>query len=114
MSAGSTSRPPRKTEPQCTTCSAFSAWSPMESLTRRLAPSFGGYSICSDCLLRVFWMMRQLSKFRGSFRRALSMPYASDKQRKYLHAKKPEVAARYDRDIKAGKKKTVPKKKGRK
>lgn len=37
------------------------------------------------------------------------MPYASDKQRKYLHAKKPEVAARFDRDIKAGKKKTAKK-----
>lgn len=34
------------------------------------------------------------------------MPYESDKQRKYLHAKKPEVAARFDRDIK----KKAPKK----
>lgn len=31
------------------------------------------------------------------------MPYASDKQRKYLHAKKPSVAAKFDKDIKAGK-----------
>lgn len=31
------------------------------------------------------------------------MPYASDKQRKYLHAKKPGVAAKFDSDIKAGK-----------
>jgi hypothetical protein len=37
------------------------------------------------------------------------MPYASDKQRKYLHSQKPEVAARFDRDIKAGKKKAVKK-----
>lgn len=28
-------------------------------------------------------------------------PYKSAKQRAYLHAKKPEVAARFDRDIKA-------------
>lgn len=38
------------------------------------------------------------------------MPYKSDKQRRYLHAAKPEVAARFDRDIKAGKKKTAPRK----
>lgn len=37
------------------------------------------------------------------------MPYASDKQRKYLHAKKPDVAARFDRDIKAGHKRAVKK-----
>lgn len=42
------------------------------------------------------------------------MPYASDKQRKYLHAKKPEVAARFDRDIKVGKKKSKPTKRGKK
>jgi len=32
------------------------------------------------------------------------MPYESDKQRAYLHAKKPKVAAKFDKDIKAGKK----------
>ena len=32
------------------------------------------------------------------------MPYKSEKQRKYLHAQKPEVAKRFDRDIKAKKK----------
>lgn len=37
------------------------------------------------------------------------MPYESDKQRKYLHAKKPKVAARFDRDIKARKSKGRPK-----
>lgn len=31
------------------------------------------------------------------------MPYKSEKQRKYLHSQKPEVAAKFDRDIKAGK-----------
>ena len=31
-------------------------------------------------------------------------PYKSEKQRKYLHSQKPEVAARFDKDIKAGKK----------
>lgn len=36
------------------------------------------------------------------------MPYKSDKQRKYLHSQKPEVAARFDKDIKA-KKKAAPK-----
>ncbi len=40
------------------------------------------------------------------------MPYASDKQRAYLHAKKPKVAAKFDKDIKAGKK--PAKKAGRK
>lgn len=35
------------------------------------------------------------------------MPYESDKQRAYLHAKKPKVAAKFDKDIKAGKKKPV-------
>lgn len=39
------------------------------------------------------------------------MPYASDKQRKYLHSQKPEVAKRFDKDIKAGKK-SAPKKGG--
>jgi hypothetical protein len=28
------------------------------------------------------------------------MSYSSDKQRKYLHSQKPEVAAKFDRDIK--------------
>lgn len=36
------------------------------------------------------------------------MPYKSDKQRKYLHSQKPEVAARFDKDIRA-KKKAAPK-----
>lgn len=40
------------------------------------------------------------------------MPYASDKQRGYLHAKKPKVAAKIDKDIKAGKKGNM--KKGKK
>lgn len=40
------------------------------------------------------------------------MPYASDKQRKYLHAKKPSVAAKFDKDIKSGKGKAAPKKGG--
>lgn len=43
------------------------------------------------------------------------MPYKSEKQRKYLHASKPEVAARYDKDIKAGRGSKKPvKKTGRK
>lgn len=39
-----------------------------------------------------------LSKSKDS---GTGMPYKSAKQRAYLHAKKPEVAARFDRDIKA-------------
>ena len=35
------------------------------------------------------------------------MPYKSEKQRKYLHSQKPEVAAKFDKDIKA--KKAAPK-----
>lgn len=35
------------------------------------------------------------------------MPYASEKQRKYLHSQKPEVAARFDREIKGSGKKAV-------
>lgn len=31
------------------------------------------------------------------------MPYKSEKQRKYLHAKEPEVAAKWDREEKARK-----------
>lgn len=42
------------------------------------------------------------------------MPYASDKQRKYLHSQKPEVAAKFDKEIRAGKKKATPKKRGKK
>lgn len=42
------------------------------------------------------------------------MPYASKKQSRYLHSQKPEVAKKFDRDIKAGKKKAKPKKKGSK
>lgn len=38
-------------------------------------------------------------------------PYKSEKQRKYLHSQKPEVAAKYDKDIKKGAaKKAAPKK----
>jgi hypothetical protein len=40
------------------------------------------------------------------------MPYKSAKQSRYLHSQKPEVAARFDADIKAGKKKAI--KKGKK
>lgn len=32
-------------------------------------------------------------------------PYASDKQRKLLHAKHPKIAARWDKEEKAAKKK---------
>lgn len=45
------------------------------------------------------------------------MPYQSDKQRKYLHSQKPEVAARFDKDIRAKKKaapKAASKKRGKK
>lgn len=35
------------------------------------------------------------------------MPYASDKQRKYMHAKHPDIAARWDKEVKA--KKAAPK-----
>ena len=41
------------------------------------------------------------------------MPYESEKQRRYLHSQKPDVAKKFDKDIKAGKKKPV-KKGGRK
>lgn len=40
------------------------------------------------------------------------MPYKSEKQRRYLHSQKPEVAAKFDRDIKrSGKKAVQPTKK---
>lgn len=42
------------------------------------------------------------------------MPYKSEKQRKYLHAAKPEVAKKFDKDIKKSGKKAVAKKKGKK
>lgn len=42
------------------------------------------------------------------------MPYKSAKQSRYLHSQKPEVAARFDRDIKAGKKPAIQKKKAKK
>lgn len=35
------------------------------------------------------------------------MPYKSDKQRKYMHAKHPDIAARWDKEAKA--KKAAPK-----
>lgn len=43
------------------------------------------------------------------------MPYKSDKQRKFMHAKHPKIAARWDRETggKVAKKKTK-KRKGRK
>lgn len=47
------------------------------------------------------------------------MPYKSEKQRKYLHSQKPEVAAKFDRDIKSKKssitaaKKAATKRKGK-
>lgn len=39
------------------------------------------------------------------------MPYKSDKQRKYMHAKHPRIAAKWDAEIRAGKKKGKGKKK---
>lgn len=51
-------------------------------------------------------------EFYQIFEQGNHMPYASDKQRKYLHSQKPEVAAKMDRDIRAGKKKGTPPKKG--
>lgn len=38
------------------------------------------------------------------------MPYKSEKQRKFLHAAKPAVAKKFDRDIKASGQKAVAKK----
>lgn len=45
------------------------------------------------------------------------MPYSSDKQRRYMHAKHPEIAARWDKETggkvikrKAAAKKAAPKK----
>lgn len=32
------------------------------------------------------------------------MPYKSDKQRRYLHAKEPEVAEKFDEEIRKGRK----------
>ncbi len=37
------------------------------------------------------------------------MPYASKKQSAYLHSQKPEVAARFDRDIKKSGKPAIKK-----
>lgn len=45
------------------------------------------------------------------------MPYASDKQRKFMYAKHPEIAKRYEKEGKnkvVAKKKAMPKKKGKK
>lgn len=42
------------------------------------------------------------------------MPYASDAQRKYLHAKKPDVAAKFDADIRAERAKKRESGKGKK
>lgn len=39
------------------------------------------------------------------------MPYASDKQRKYLHAKKPAVAAKFDQHIRKEGRQPMAKKK---
>ena len=44
------------------------------------------------------------------------MPYKSEKQRKFMHAKHPEIAAKWDKKYGgkiSGKKKTTPKKKGK-
>lgn len=49
--------------------------------------------------------------------RSRSLPYSSDKQRRYMHAKHPEIAARWDKETggrvvkrKAAAKKAAPKK----
>jgi hypothetical protein len=39
----------------------------------------------------------------------ITIPYKSAKQRAYLHSQKPEVAAKFDRDIKKTKKKAAKK-----
>lgn len=45
------------------------------------------------------------------------MPFESEKQRRYMHAKHPEIAAKWEREAKrkgtAAVKKKTPKKKGR-
>lgn len=41
------------------------------------------------------------------------MPYKSPKQSRYLHSQKPEVAKKFDRDIRKGVK-SKPKKRGKK
>ena len=38
------------------------------------------------------------------------MPYKSDKQRKFMHAKHPEIAKKWDKEAKAAKPKPKPKK----
>lgn len=44
--------------------------------------------------------------------RSQSLPYKSERQRKYMHAKHPEIAARWDKETggKVVKKKASPKK----
>jgi len=42
------------------------------------------------------------------------MPYKSAKQMRYLHSQKPEVAARFDADIKASGKPAIQKKAAKK
>lgn len=44
--------------------------------------------------------------------RSQSLPYKSERQRKYMHAKHPEIAARWDKETggKVAKKKATPKK----
>lgn len=40
------------------------------------------------------------------------MPFRSDKQRRYMHAKHPEIADRWEKEAKAKGQKPVQKKKG--
>jgi hypothetical protein len=42
------------------------------------------------------------------------VPYASDAQRRYLHAREPEIAARWDKEMRNGKRKKTRKHAGRK
>lgn len=42
------------------------------------------------------------------------MPYASDKQRRYMHARHPKIAARWDAEIRAKKAKNAKYAKARK
>lgn len=39
------------------------------------------------------------------------MPFKSEKQRRYMHAKHPDIAKRWEREAKAKKKKSARKKK---
>lgn len=95
-------------------CDTYSWFFAVLSLARWTKPQFliyVAFSMCSISSRLAASMKQLLSRLKGWCR---TMPYTSDKQRRFMHAKHPDIAKRWDKEyggkvVKPSAKKAAPK-----